>query len=86
MPKPANALYDDLQTHAIVLVGRGKGFCAGRDLSDSEIAARTAGPMLASRHLGGDGWRLCQAWERLEQFTVAAVERFAVGGGLAFAL
>ena len=82
----ANALYDDLETHAIVLVGRGKGFCAGRDLRDSEIAARTAGPMLARRHLGGDGWRLCQAWERLEQFTIAAVERFAVGGGLAFAL
>lgn len=82
----ANALYDDLETHAIVLVGRGKGFCAGRDLRDTEIAARTAGPMLARRHLGGDGWRLCQAWERLEQFTVAAVERFAVGGGLAFAL
>ena len=82
----ANLLYDDLETHAIVVVGRGKGFCAGRDLRDSEIADRTAAGMLRRRHLGGDGWRLCQAWERLEQFTVAAVERFAVGGGLAFAL
>lgn len=82
----ANRLYDDLDTHAVVLVGRGKGFCAGRDLRDAEIAERTAAGMLRRRHLGGDGWRLCQAWERLEQFTVAAVERFAVGGGLAFAL
>lgn len=82
----ANQLYDDLDTHAVVLVGRGKGFCAGRDLRDAEIAARSQAGMLRRRHLGGDGWRLCQAWERLEQFTVAAVERFAVGGGLAFAL
>ncbi|MGY9057875.1 MAG: enoyl-CoA hydratase/isomerase family protein [Alphaproteobacteria bacterium] len=82
----AHGLYDDLSTHAIVLVGRGKGFCAGRDLRDPEIAARTAGPMLARRHLGGDGWRLCKAWEELEQFTIAAIEGFAIGGGLAFAL
>jgi enoyl-CoA hydratase len=82
----AHHLYDDLDTHAIVLVGRGKGFCAGRDLRDAEIADRSQAGMLRRRHLGGDGWRLCQAWERLEQFTVAAVERFAVGGGLAFAL
>jgi enoyl-CoA hydratase len=82
----ANHLYDDLDTHAIVLVGRGKGFCAGRDLRDVEIAERSQAGMLRRRHLGGDGWRLCRAWERLEQFTIAAVERFAVGGGLAFAL
>ena len=82
----ANHLYDDLDTHAIVLVGRGKGFCAGRDLRDVEIAERAQAGMLRRRHLGGDGWRLCRAWERLEQFTIAAVERFAVGGGLAFAL
>ncbi len=82
----ANHLYDDLDTYAIVLVGRGKGFCAGRDLRDVEIAERSQAGMLRRRHLGGDGWRLCRAWERLEQFTIAAVERFAVGGGLAFAL
>lgn len=82
----ANLLYDDLETHAVVLVGRGKGFCAGRDLRDAEIADRAQAGMLRRRHLGGDGWRLCQAWERLEQFTIAAVERFAVGGGLALAL
>ncbi len=82
----AHSLYDDFETHAIVLIGRGKGFCAGRDLRDSEIRDRTSAGMLRRRHLGGDGWRLCQAWERLEQFTIAAVERFAVGGGLAFAL
>ena len=82
----AHLLYDDLETHAVVLTGRGKGFCAGRDLRDPEITARTAGPMLARRHLGGDGWRLCKAWEELEQFTIAAVEGFAVGGGLALAL
>jgi len=86
LTQAATMLYEDLAAHAVVLVGRGKGFCAGRDLRDIGIAERTKAPMLRRRHLGGDGWRLCQAWERLEQFTVAAVERFAVGGGLAFAL
>lgn len=77
---------DDLETSAIVLhTPPGSGFSAGRDLSDPAMENRRDKPMLTRRHAAGAGKRLCAAWEGLEQFTVAAVERFAVGGGLASA-
>lgn len=77
---------DDLETSAIVLrTPAGSGFSAGRDLSDPAMERRRNQPMLAWRHLAGAGKRLCAAWEGLEQFTIAAVERFAIGGGLALA-
>lgn len=78
---------DDLETSAIVLrTPDGSGFSAGRDLSDPALDQRQDKPMLARRHAAGAGKRLCAAWEDLEQFTVAAVERFAIGGGLALAV
>jgi len=77
---------DDLETSAIVLrTPDGSGFSAGRDLSDPAMDLRRDKPMLARRYAAGAGRRLCAAWEGLEQFTIAAVERFAVGGGLALA-
>ena len=77
---------DDLETSAIVLrTPAGSGFSAGRDLSDPATENRRDKPMLERRHVAGAGKRLCAAWEGLEQFTVAAVERFAIGGGLALA-
>ena len=77
---------DDLETSAIVLrTPGGSGFSAGRDLSDPAMELRRDKPMLARRHAAGAGKRLCAAWEGLEQFTIAAIERFAIGGGLALA-
>lgn len=77
---------NDLETSAIVLrTPDGSGFSAGRDLADPAMEMRRDKPMLARRHAAGAGKRLCAAWEGLEQFTVAAVERFAIGGGLALA-
>ncbi len=83
----AESFRADLETAAIVLrTPPGSGFSAGRDLSDPAMELRRDKPMLARRHAAGAGKRLCAAWEGLEQFTIAAVERFAVGGGLALAL
>ncbi|MCY3980294.1 MAG: enoyl-CoA hydratase/isomerase family protein, partial [Alphaproteobacteria bacterium] len=77
---------DDLEISAVVLrTPDGSGFSAGRDLADPAMALRRDKPMLARRHAAGAGKRLCAAWEELEQFTVAAIEQFAIGGGLALA-
>ena len=77
----------NLDTSAIVLTTPpGSGFSAGRDLGDPAMDLRREMPMLERRHAAGAGKRLCTAWESLEAITIAAIERFAVGGGLAFAL
>jgi enoyl-CoA hydratase/carnithine racemase len=83
----ARSFADDIETSVIVLTGSANGgFCAGRDLKDAEISARYEQPMVARRHASQVGPRLCAAWEQLEQLTICAIEKFAVGAGLALAL
>ncbi len=81
----AQGFAEDLETTSVVLAGE-RAFSAGRDLRDPEISARREQPLLARRRAAGMGFRLCKAWEEVEQFTVCAIERFAIGGGLALAL
>ena len=83
----ARSLERDLEISAIVLTTPpGSGFSAGRDLADPAMDLRRDMPMLERRHAAGAGKRLCAAWESIEAITIAAIERFAIGGGLAFAL
>ena len=83
----ARSFERDLEISAIVLTTpAGCGFSAGRDLADPAMDLRRDMPMLERRHAAGAGKRLCAAWESIEAITIAAIERFAVGGGLAFAL
>lgn len=82
----AQVFSTDLETTAIVLTGVGRGFSAGRDLRDPLMDERVRLPMIERRHMSGAGARLCRAWEELEQFTIAAIEGFAIGGGLALAV
>ena len=83
----ARNLERDLEVSAIVLTTpAGSGFSAGRDLADPAMDLRRDMPMLERRHAAGAGKRLCAAWESIEAVTIAAIERFAIGGGLAFAL
>src|SRR3546814_887655 len=86
LTEAAQSFAADLETTAIVLTGAGRGFSAGRDLRDPQMSERLGRPMIGRRHLSGAGARLCRAWEELEQFTIAAIEGFAIGGGLALAL
>jgi enoyl-CoA hydratase len=81
---------DDEDARIVLLTGRGRSFCAGADMSmlasraDPETHRReTDRVRLRSAKLG---WRLMEAWERLDQVTVAAVNGFAVGGGLSLAM
>jgi len=81
----AQHLATDTVSSAIVLTGR-QVFSAGADLKEG---ARNAGPpptLLERRQALKVGPDMCAAWERLEQITIAAVERFCIGGGVALAI
>jgi enoyl-CoA hydratase/carnithine racemase len=77
---------DDLETHVIVLAGAAEAFSAGADLKDAaswQLAEKTD---VQRRHRFYAGVRLCRVWEELPQITIAAMERMAVGAGVAIAL
>jgi enoyl-CoA hydratase/carnithine racemase len=66
----------------VILCGRGKCFSAGADLKD---ASRWAGalPLDQQREIAALGYRMARAWEEIPQITIAAIEGYAIGGGLA---
>lgn len=80
----AKYLAEDFESSAIVLSGQG-AFSAGADLKDP-TRKRTNVSLQERRHIIKAGPDLCQAWEDLEQVTIAAVEKFCIGGGVALAI
>ena len=80
----ARWLKTDIETHCVIVTGA-RVFSIGADLKDP--AMHTHGlDTLAQRQkllLGPD---MCAAWEALEQVTICAMERFALGGALALAV
>lgn len=81
----ANSFLDDIETNVIVLTGGPKNFSAGADLTDPDIATRKDKGLMARRQALKVGPDMCDAWERLEQVTICAVEGFCIGGGSALA-
>jgi enoyl-CoA hydratase/carnithine racemase len=82
----ARSFRDDLETQAIVLSGAADSFSAGADLKDPASWQREGKSDLELRQRFYRGVRLCEAWEDLPQITIAAMERMAVGAGVAIAL
>lgn len=80
----ADELASDTGCSAIVLRG-GKAFSAGADLSDPALRERDSMTLLEQREAVKLGPDLCEAWAKLEQITIAAIEGFCIGGGLALA-
>ena len=70
---------------AVIVSGAGGAFSAGADLKDTSRWAGGA-PLLEQREIAGLGQRMARAWEELPQITIAAIEGYAVGGGLALAV
>ena len=82
----ARSFHDDLETRAVVLTGAREYFSAGADLEDLAARNATESSDLEKRQVFFRGVRLCEAWEAMPQITVAAMERLAVGAGVALPL
>ena len=78
----ARVLRQDTTTSAVVLRGP-KVFTAGADLTDPAARERQKASLLERREMLRAGPDMCDAWEAIDQVTVAAIEGFCIGGGLA---
>jgi enoyl-CoA hydratase len=85
LTEAAQSFADDLETHAVILWGKG-AFTAGADLKDPAMDRRRASGLLERRHMVKIGPKLCEAWERVEPVTICAMERYTIGGGVALAV
>jgi enoyl-CoA hydratase len=65
----------------LVVAGRGRAFCAGNDIKEMETVTPEDAEALARRHA-----TLMDRFATLPQVTIAAVDGFALGGGLMLAV
>lgn len=85
LTRAAQALEGERDLSAILLTGTPTRFSAGVDLGDASLWAADASlPM--RHHILGAGGRMVEAWRRLPQIVIAAVEGPAIGGGAILAL
>lgn len=82
----ARSFEDDAATSVVVLTGNPGAFSAGFDLKDPEGRSRKEMDLGALRQHLKLGPRLTHAWHEMEQITIAAIEGFCVGGGVALAV
>ena len=81
----AHSFFDDLETHVVILSGAPNAFSAGFDLKAVDSWPSETDD-LKRRYRAFGGVRLCKAWESLPQITITAMEKLAVGAGVAIAL
>src|SRR5213594_1675624 len=65
----------------LVVAGRGRAFCAGNDIKEMETVTPDDAEALARRHAA-----IMARFATLPQVTIAAVDGFALGGGLMLAI
>lgn len=82
----ARTFEDDLDTSVVVLTGNARAFSAGFDLKDSERAATADDGLGALRRSIAAGPRMCREWYEMAPVTIAAIEGFCIGGGVALAV
>lgn len=81
----AQFLNADTESNVVVLTSRG-AFTAGADLKDPDRNAMREQSRLEQRQSLKLGPDMCAAWEALEQITIAAIEGYCIGGGVALAV
>jgi len=69
----------------VIVQGSGSCFSAGADLKDGSRWSNAELPLDRQREIAALGYRMARAWEELPQITLAAIEGYAIGGGLALA-
>ena len=65
----------------LVVAGRGRAFCAGNDIKEMETVSSEDAETLAGRHAA-----IMRRFSSLPQVTIAAVDGYALGGGLMLAI
>ncbi len=85
LTEAANTLAQRTDIHVVILTGAPTYFSAGADLKDPERVARADRTLLERRRDVLNGPAMCKAWEAMEQVTIAAIEGYCVGGGVALA-
>jgi enoyl-CoA hydratase/carnithine racemase len=70
----------------VIVRGSGGHFCAGADLKDTTRWGDKDRPLDQQREIAALGYRMARAWEEMPQVTIAAIDGYAIGGGLALAV
>ncbi|MFW7342174.1 enoyl-CoA hydratase/isomerase family protein [Pollutimonas sp. H1-120] len=86
LTKTAEQFRDRVDISVVILAGSPSAFSAGVDLKDPARWDIDDKSLNERRHIATWGGRMCKAWEDLPQLTIAAVEGFNVGGGIALTL
>ncbi|HTP96504.1 MAG TPA: enoyl-CoA hydratase/isomerase family protein [Burkholderiales bacterium] len=71
---------------AVVVTGGDEFFSAGADLKDERRWDTGSKTFVERRETARLGTRLARAWEEVPQITIAAIEGYAIGAGLALTL
>lgn len=82
----ARSFESDIETNAVILTGNGKNFSAGFDLKGPGQKERLQAGILERRNMQAVGPRMCQAWENIEPMTIAAIDGYCIGGGVALSV
>ena len=73
------ALMEDVRV--LVIAGRGRAFCAGNDIAEMATLSPSEAQVLATRQAA-----LMHRFAKVPQITVAAIDGYALGGGLMLAV
>lgn len=82
----ARSFGDDASLSAVILTGRADNFCLGFDLRDAQTQVLPQIPLAERRLALQVGARMCRASEKIEALTIAAIDGWCVGGGVALAV
>lgn len=82
----AHAIAANTSIDVVILTGGERWFSAGADLKDNKRWEALSKSLTEARDIAGVGYRMARAWEEMPQISIAAIEGYAIGGGLALAL
>lgn len=82
----ARSFEGDRELNAVILTGNAANFTAGFDLKDAALKERMEAGVMDKRNMLSVGPKMCRAWEEIEPMTIAAIEGYCIGGGVALSV